>query len=290
MHRTLAAVLHLYLERAGLEIPAARDLLFASPAVVCSPVEEPVPVAPSEPLPDDDVTGPRTLIAGDAVRLHDPRPSCHSPGPCRARRAPGIGRPRIALELTSRTPDLFDEVIPDGPDGVREAAVRGAAGVLSVMDRELARAAAASQTPLYVVDSLLWMRDEVPAVFREARRYWAQDFLGLRAVSGNYRPAPSIVGPILPSGGFHREPAPAHLLINLGGCESPDGADANAGAYADFVVGGVLKSPLAARFAGRITVIAGTAASTLAGRYADRDIECVSLPHGPRWNGGPRSS
>jgi hypothetical protein len=46
VHRTLAAVLHLYLERAGLEIPPRlQDLLLASPAVVCSPVDEPAPVA-----------------------------------------------------------------------------------------------------------------------------------------------------------------------------------------------------------------------------------------------------
>jgi hypothetical protein len=187
----------------------------------------------------------------------------------------------IALELASRTPDLFDEVVPASPNGAREAAVRGAVGVLSVMDRELARAAAITRTPLYVVDSLLWMRDEVPTAFREARRYWAQDFLGLRAVSGNYQPAPTIVGPILPSGGFRREAAPAQLLINLGGCESPDGADANARAYADFVVEGVLNSSLAARFAGRTTVMAGTRCiDALRARYAACDVECVSLPHG----------
>ncbi len=37
MHRTLAAVIHLYLERAGLEIPARlQEILFASGAVSCS--------------------------------------------------------------------------------------------------------------------------------------------------------------------------------------------------------------------------------------------------------------
>ena len=51
--------------------------------------------------------------------------------------------------------------------------------------------------PLYVVDSLLWMREAVPPAFIGAQRYWAQDFLGLREVQGDYQPAPSIVGPIL---------------------------------------------------------------------------------------------
>ena len=41
MDRTLAAVVHLYLERAGMEIPPRlQDILFASDAVTCDPIEE----------------------------------------------------------------------------------------------------------------------------------------------------------------------------------------------------------------------------------------------------------
>jgi hypothetical protein len=40
MDRTLAAVVHLYLERAGVEIPQRlQDMLFASDAVTCDPIE-----------------------------------------------------------------------------------------------------------------------------------------------------------------------------------------------------------------------------------------------------------
>jgi hypothetical protein len=40
MDRSLAAVVHLYLERAGMEIPQRlQDILFASDAVTCDPVE-----------------------------------------------------------------------------------------------------------------------------------------------------------------------------------------------------------------------------------------------------------
>jgi hypothetical protein len=42
MHRTLAAVIHLYLERAGLDIPAElQEILFTSEAVSCSADENP---------------------------------------------------------------------------------------------------------------------------------------------------------------------------------------------------------------------------------------------------------
>jgi hypothetical protein len=41
MDRTLAAVVHLYLKRAGIEIPQRlQDILFASDAVTCDPVGE----------------------------------------------------------------------------------------------------------------------------------------------------------------------------------------------------------------------------------------------------------
>jgi len=40
MDRTLAAVVHQYLERAGMEIPQRlQDMLFASDAVTCDPIE-----------------------------------------------------------------------------------------------------------------------------------------------------------------------------------------------------------------------------------------------------------
>jgi len=186
-----------------------------------------------------------------------------------------------SLELATRSEQLFDDVVHAQPgDGTREAAVRSADAVLSVMDRDLAQAAAAADVPLYVVDSLLWMRDAILPAFRGARRYWAQNFLGLHEVQGDYEPAPAIVGPIVSP----RPPRPGRvhgeLLVNLGGCEALDGADANFGAYADCVVGGLLESSLARTFAGRTTVMAGARrVEALAATYGACGVAFSSLPH-----------
>jgi len=186
-----------------------------------------------------------------------------------------------SLELAARSEQLFDDVLHAQPgDGVREAAVRSADAVLSVMDRDLAQAAAAADAPLYVIDSLLWMRDAILPVFRGARRYWAQDFLGLREVQGDYEPAPAIVGPIVSPDSPRPRRIRGELLINLGGCEAFDRADANSRAYADFVVGGFLESSLAQSFAGRATVMAGArCVEALAATYGPCGVALVSLPH-----------
>lgn len=187
----------------------------------------------------------------------------------------------IALELASRTPGLFDEVLPaEAPPAVRQAAVRSAAAVLSVMDRELAQETVGTAVPLYVVDSLLWMRDAVPSAFQGAYRYWAQDFLGLRELQAGYQPTPSIVGPIVSPDLGSRAETPSRLLINLGGCESPEGADPSIEAYADFVVRGFLQSALAERFVGRTMIMAGSRRiATLRACHRSDGIEFVSLPH-----------
>jgi hypothetical protein len=186
-----------------------------------------------------------------------------------------------ALELAARSEQLFDDVLHAQPgDGAREAAVRSADAVLSVMDRELAQAADGAAAPLYVIDSLLWMRDAILPAFRGARRYWAQNFLGLRQVQGDYEPAPAIIGPIVSPDPPRPGRARGELLINLGGCEALDAADANFRAYADFVVAGYLESSLARTFAGRATVMAGTrCVETLAARYGARGVAFTSLPH-----------
>jgi hypothetical protein len=187
----------------------------------------------------------------------------------------------IALELASRTPALFDEVLTaEAPPAVRRAAVRSATAALSVMDRELAQETVGTAVPLYVVDSLLWMRDAIPPAFHSAYRYWAQDFLGLRELQAEYQPAPSIVGPIVSPDLGRRPATPSRLLINLGGCELPEGADPSIGAYADFVVAGFLQSGLAKRFADRTTVMAGSRRiATLRASHRSDGIEFVSLPH-----------
>jgi len=190
-----------------------------------------------------------------------------------------VGR-GIALELASRAGHLFGEVLPGEPSARAQTAVASSAGVLSVMDRDVAAAATAAAVPLYVVDSLLWMRDAIPPAFREARRYWAQDFPGLRDVQGDFEPKPAIVGPIVSRPLARRAAAQEGLVINLGGAETPEGADATAARYADFVVQGFLDSALAARFAGRATVMAGShAIEVLEARHRDRGLGLASLPH-----------
>src|SRR4029077_20400199 len=125
----------------------------------------------------------------------------------------------------------------------------GAATVLlSVMDRSVAGVARDCGRPYCVGDSLLWMRDHVPDVFRSAARYWVQDFPGVRARAAGLRPPPTVVGPIVPP----LPPPPmgpgTGLVVNLGGMESPDGDGDGATRYADFVVDGLLRSGLPARF------------------------------------------
>ena len=187
-----------------------------------------------------------------------------------------------SLELAARSARLFDDVLHAQPgDGAREAAVRSADAVLSVMDRELAQAADGAAAPLYVIDSLLWMRDAILPAFRGARRYWAQDFLGLREVQGDYEPVPTIVGPIVSPDPPQPRRGRGELLINLGGCEALDLTDPNSRAYADFVVGGFLESALARTFAGRATVIGGArCVESLGAKYGARGVTFASLPHG----------
>ena len=158
-----------------------------------------------------------------------------------------------ALELASRHGKLFGDVIAAaGPSDVSGSLWRSAAGHLSVMDRTFAPQAVARGVPLFVVDSLLWMRDGLPAAWQAAERLWAQNFLGLHDWPGLGSSQIRVVGPIVapdlrpPSGRSDG------LLINLGGCGGSYNID-----YARFVTRIVLASPLAAQFAGRVTILSG---------------------------------
>jgi hypothetical protein len=186
-----------------------------------------------------------------------------------------------ALELVSRTRRLFDEIVPAEPvDRARDQRVRSAAGVLSLMDRELAQSALDATVPLYVVDSLLWMRDAIPPAFHGATRYWAQDFLGLRERVADDSPTPVVVGPVVDPKVRSRERGDERLLINLGGCESPDGPDPNAPRYAAFVVAGFRDSTLSRRFARRTTLMAGArCADALRTMNQADDVELISVSH-----------
>lgn len=155
----------------------------------------------------------------------------------------------IAHELAARA-DVFEDVIRADPADKRaRSLIASSAGMLSLMERDFAEIALALSVPLHVVDSLFWMRERVPAPFRGARRYWVQRF---PAAPGTTAPANTVaVGPIVRA----MEPSDVHertkLVVNLGGCESPNGPAEDL-AYADFVVRGLLECELVSAFAGAI--------------------------------------
>jgi hypothetical protein len=150
-----------------------------------------------------------------------------------------------ALELASRS-HLFAEAIAaraDEPQARR--AIGAGAAVLSVMDADFARLALESDLPLFVVDSLAWLRQPIPREFLAARRYWVQNFPGVGEHIAGVRPEPSLVGPIVSDRAPRRFPDAPGLVVNLGGYETPYASASDDSGYADFVVEGFLESGLA---------------------------------------------
>jgi hypothetical protein len=179
------------------------------------------------------------------------------------------------LELVSRAAGVFDTVVAGNPAGEAAAPwLREADAVLSIMDRDGGAAASRASKPLFVVDSLLWMRAEVPAPLRGAHIYWAQRLPD--APQGSYAPRPRWVGPLVaPRLGA---PLARHgLVLNLGGSRAPDDRRKLFGAYARLALRAVRAAGLVERF-GRVTVIGGAPAmAALAGEPADPRIECGTL-------------
>lgn len=166
-----------------------------------------------------------------------------------------------SLELISRSPELFDAVVPIGAGAVPPAPLLGGArAFLSLMDREAGAWARAAGRPLVVVDSLLWMRPCVPEPLRGAALYVAQAFPGLDP--GRYRPRPLVVAPIVAprrTDDADDTPRSGGLVVNLGGSAAPDGRESLYAAYARFALRAVLDAGLHERF-GRVTVLGGVAA------------------------------
>lgn len=181
-----------------------------------------------------------------------------------------------ALELVARTTGVFEEIlaVPAADPSVadRFAAARG---VLSVMDRDAAIAAARARTPLFVVDSLLWMRPEVPAPLRSAQVYFAQRFPGLDP--DLYAPTPRVVGPLVAPRPAAR-PGREGLVVHLGGSAAPDDRRGLYAAYAHLALRAVVAAGLVERF-GSVLLIGGVDA--LAAVEADARgarVSCASLP------------
>lgn len=177
-----------------------------------------------------------------------------------------VGR-GAALELASRAPEAFDEILASDDPAVPRR-VAAAWGVLSVMDRDAGRWAAGSARPLFVLDSLLWMRAEIPQELAGARIYWAQAFPGLHAE--RYVPSPRIIGPIVsPRGAGSGNPRcqircsdiqRKGLVVHLGGSAAPDGRGSLYAAYARCVQRAVVQAGLARRF-GHVTILCGAEAA-----------------------------
>ena len=180
-----------------------------------------------------------------------------------------------ALELVSRTARVFDSVVAANPVSAPAASLlRDADAVLSIMDRDAGAAASRAGKPLFVVDSLLWMRAEVPEPLRRARIYWSQSFGDER---GDYAPQPTWIGPLVAPGRAGPSPRGQGLIVNLGGSAAPDDRRPLFAAYARLVLRAVLAAGLAERF-DRVSVIGGEPAiAALAGHSEDPRVECLTL-------------
>jgi hypothetical protein len=171
-----------------------------------------------------------------------------------------------ALEVARRSP-AFADVVDAAPDTpCARKLIAGSAGVLSSMEREHLRTAQAFGRPTFVVDSLLWMRDHVPAPFRDATRYWAQDFVGVRERAAGVA---EVVGPLLPARPAVRAPVD-RLVVALGGAPSPFDDAADDDAWGDVLVGGL--AAIAGRFTDVVCLASARMAARLDARHGGRGI------------------
>lgn len=186
----------------------------------------------------------------------------------------------IAHELAARD-DVFDDVIRAAPTDPRTSdIIRESRGLLSMMDRDFAEVALAIGQPVYMADSLFWMRATLPSSFHRARRLWVQRF---PLSHGNDPPLPAnatavgpIVRPMLPRPLAER----TRLVINLGGCESPVASTADDISYLDFVVRGIITSKLLSEFGGEAMLLAGDrVVARLQHRYAGNGLTFASVSH-----------
>ncbi len=185
----------------------------------------------------------------------------------------------IAHELVQRSAGLFEDVVAArASDPLARSLVSNAAGVVSVMDRGFAARAIELDTPLYVVDSLLFIRDGIPAAFAGAKHYWVQNFPGVATHRVDSAASPTLVGPIVRDGVQRKPVVVPRLIINLGGYAAP--ADNIDDHYAEFVLRGILNSPFVDFFGGKILVMGGAACvDRLRARFENGDLEFTSLSH-----------
>jgi hypothetical protein len=183
----------------------------------------------------------------------------------------------IALELVRRSAGIFDEVIEaSASNAAARSLVSSSDGIVSSMDRRAAQLARESSRPLYIVDSLLWMRDRVPEAFLPARRYWAQRFFG-EPIGSPHLPV-ARVGPIVSP----FEPGPplrrAELVVHLGGCESPWATPEDHYRYAAFVTRAVVSAGLP-RDASCLVLSGASCTARLRAEFSACGVEFDSLSH-----------
>jgi len=180
----------------------------------------------------------------------------------------------IGHELAARS-RCFADLVQAAPDSAEaRTLLLSSAGVLSLMDREYAAAAVELGRPVYVADSLLWMRHRVPPVFGQARRYWAQEFVAVCERLAEAGPNAVVVGPIVAPGEVRPAARGTHLVVNLGGSETPQGWTASG--YFDFVARVLASTGLGPE----VQLLAGSQCTAyLRERYADRGWTIGSLPH-----------
>ena len=172
-----------------------------------------------------------------------------------------------AFECARRS-RVFDTVLDGGTQTpAAERLLDAASAFLSVMERDLLAAAQARELPTFALDSLVWMRDRVPEAFLRTRRFWVQEFPGVRERLAALGIRADIIGPIVSgaasraaSNGARRGRRARMLVVHLGGGSSPL-APLAAPAYGAFTLSAIARSGIARGFADGIRVIGGEAFS-----------------------------
>ena len=185
----------------------------------------------------------------------------------------------IALAMASSS-GLFDEIVEAQP-GSSEACrlIRSADAFLSLMERGLTQEALDASKPVFVADSLSWMRDEIPRPFLQAREYWCQRFL---APSVETVPGTS-VGPLVRAMARSLEASRSGLIVNLGGCETVSGPSEDDIRYGEFIVRGLIAMEASlyhGKHVGSVRLIAGKRCiDHLSAVFPDSGITLESVSH-----------
>ena len=190
----------------------------------------------------------------------------------------GDGSAGELLALGGELPPQVEVLNPAAEE--LEKLVRQSTAVLSLMDRQIAALAQRCERPLFVVDSLLWMRDRVAPGFVGAERYWVQRFADVRAVADCDTVAIQSVGPIVSPEVIPAEERTGGVVINLGGCRSQAVEENLLWGYAAQIVQAVLEAGVAGDGSIGATVLCGQrCANYLRERFGACGLEFATREH-----------